>query len=64
MEWSKLLDGLATSSPLAGVLGYGCFWLAERLKESRAETKAAQSEVARLNEARIADLRAILKPDD
>ena len=54
MEWNKVIEGLIGSSPLAGGLGFACYYLAGQLKEARAE-------VARLNEARIADLQAIAK---
>lgn len=57
MEWSKILEAVAGSSPMAAVLGYAVLTLWKKL-----ETKDA--EIQRLNEARVKDLIEIARSED
>lgn len=57
MEWSKLLEGALGSSPIALVLGFAVWSLWGKNREQ-------EKEIQRLNDARIADLKAIAERDD
>jgi len=69
VDWNHLIESLVGSSPVAGVLGFACYYLAGQVKEARAETAAARAETAAVRaelataqDARIDDLKSILKP--
>ncbi len=55
MQWTNLLEGVLSSSPLAGVLGFAVWtlWNSNQKKDE---------EIRKLNEARIADLIEVSKP--
>jgi hypothetical protein len=57
MEWSTLLEGVLTGSPMALVLGFAVWtlWQANQKKEA---------EIQRLNEARIKDMIEVANRDD
>lgn len=58
MEWTqKMIDVLTGPLPVAGVLGHICVKLWAKLEE-RDKTIAA------LHEARLNDLKAMVRPDD
>lgn len=57
MEWQKLLEGALGSSPVALALGFATWSLWQKTREQ-------EKEIARLNDARIADLKAIAERDD
>lgn len=52
MEWQRLLEGVLGSSPVAMAMGFATWNLWNKTREQ-------EKEIARLNEARIADLKAI-----
>lgn len=55
MQWTNLLEGVLSSSPIAVVLGFAVWalWGSNQKKEM---------EIQRLNEARISDLIEVSKP--
>lgn len=57
IEWTKLLEGALGSSPIALVLGFAVWtlWQSNQKKET---------EIARLNEARIKDMQEVVRKDD
>jgi len=57
MEWLELLKGPLASTPIAAVLAFATWrlWL---------KNEAKDAEIARLNQARIDDLKEIAKLDD
>ena len=55
MQWTNILEGVLSSSPLAGVLGYGVWVLWGSLQKK-------EEQIQKLNEARIADLIEVSKP--
>jgi hypothetical protein len=57
VEWQTLLEGALGSSPIALVLGFATWSLWGKNREQ-------EKEIQRLNEARIADLKAIAERDD
>ncbi len=73
MDWNQILSGLAGASPLAGALGTACYKLWDKLsaneatcaKELADKDKIIENqrlEIQSLNEKRIADIQAMLKP--
>jgi hypothetical protein len=52
VEWSKLIEGALTTSPMALVLGFAVWRLWQKLE-------AKDAEIQRLNEARAKDLLSI-----
>lgn len=61
MQWEPIITGLLSSSPLAGGLGFAVWYLVGQVKEARLEAKAAREETATVQNARIADLKTIVK---
>lgn len=57
MEWLEILKGPLAASPVAAVLGFGCWTLWKELKEVRAELKQSHAD-------RLQDLKQIAKLDD
>lgn len=68
MQWDSILNSLIGSSPATALcaLAVRALWtrLRERDLESAAASKAAAADLAAVNQARIADLTAILKQLD
>lgn len=66
MEWDKILGSLLGSSPLAGGLAFVAWTVWKKLEQKEAEhAKALEAEKAeneRLQQARIDDLKEILRP--
>ena len=56
MEWQKILESLAGSGPLAGVLGFAVWRLWDKCQALDAKVDAIQA-------ARLNDLREMLKPN-
>ncbi len=57
MEWLEILKGPLASTPVAAVLAFAVHKL-------WAKCEALQAQLERLNNERLADLRAIAKLDD
>jgi hypothetical protein len=57
VEWTSALEGVLSSSPLAIVLGFAVMQLWK-------SNQAKDAEIARLNQARVADLLMVSKLDD
>lgn len=57
MEWSKLIEGALGSSPMAMVLGFAVWtlWQSNQRKDT---------EIARLNDARVKDLLEVAHKSD
>lgn len=62
MDWTKIIEGLATASPLAGALGYACYVLWGKLSEKDKVIASKDEEIRSLNERRVTDIQAMLKP--
>ena len=67
MEWPKILESLIGSSPLAALLALGLrvVWnrSERRDQESAAREAAMAKQLADSQDARIADLKSMLKPE-
>ena len=68
MEWTRIFEGALSSSPVALILGYVSWKLWGKTEAKDAElariAKESSCEIARLNEARISDLKALLNEED
>jgi mRNA-degrading endonuclease toxin of MazEF toxin-antitoxin module len=65
VEWQqKTIDVLTGPLPVAGVLGRICLVLWSEVKSLQKEAKAKDVHIQALNDARIADLKAMVRPDD
>lgn len=66
MEWNKVAEALAGSGPLAGGLVFAVYTLWKKLeqkdKDHAVALEAEKAENERLQQARIDDLKAMLRP--
>ncbi len=64
MTWDAIISGLLGSSPLAGAMGVACWKLWEKVNTKEKVIEDKDRQIAALNEARLSDLKAMLKQDD
>jgi hypothetical protein len=59
VEWQTLINSAIGASPVALLLGYGCFKLWAKVEEKDKIIAAKDLVIADLNEKRVNDLKAI-----
>jgi len=64
VEWNEVQNVLTGPLPVAGVLGTIVKVLWAKLEQRDKELAAKDAVIATLQDARITDLKAMLRPDD
>lgn len=64
MEWQKLIESIATASPLAGVMGYAAKKLWDKVEEKDKVILQLNQKLEDQNQRHLQDLREIAKLDD